>query len=926
MNEPNAFLSEDNQALVAFMTQHPAPMWVYDLESCRFLEVDPAAMNHYGYSRDEFLQMTLLDICPAEDRPRLVSHMGQPRSRYQFSSGWRHCLKNGEVHEVEICSQLVSFQGRPAVWVKVQDLTAERRHQLRSDRLIRLLRFAGDINQTLTEADAVGVWLDQAVAGLRQAGDFPWAMVIRTRSCREPDGRVHSAGLEGMKVHVECLRTGPWPNCFQRALEARGLYAHRAGEVCDRCLLREVCPGFNTWHVRLEWRQQVLGLLTVALPVDWADDAEMQVLFSGLASTLARGITFLEQQTERELLAGALEQSEARFQGFFNNAAIALYRTTPDGRILLANPALLRLLGYQSVTELAQRNLNAGGFAPGYSRQDFLERIEREGQVYGLETAWLRRDGSVVHVLESAVAVRDGEGRILFYDGSALDITALKQAEARAEYLASFPELNPNPVLAFDAAARLAYANPAAAKLAESFQVPGIEALFPPELPQIVADCLAQNTPRLRLLTTHGRRTLSWSFYPIAVHGVVHCYVGEVTQQIELEEQLRQSQKLEALGRLAGGVAHDFNNILSVILMNVALLQEEGALTPELQECAHQIAQAAERAANLTRQLLAFSRRQKPQLQPLDLNDVVSGLGKMLQRIIGEDITLQMRLQPGGAPLRADPGMLEQVLMNLAVNARDAMPRGGLLEIVVETVCLQGDDGRKDRPPDRRAGDFVRLTVRDTGCGIPSDLLPKIFEPFFTTKEVGKGTGLGLATVHGIVQQHEGWVEVESQEGVGTAFHVYLPRWQPSGDLMAASSITARCLPSGRETILLVEDEPLLRAMARQVLEGRGYTVLEAADGRTALELWERLGEKVDLVLTDMIMPGGYTGAELVEQLRRRRPELKVLLMSGYPGEVATYEKRLQPGDRILAKPFGPVTLLQAVRECLDGRESKVTG
>lgn len=667
------------------------------------------------------------------------------------------------------------------------------------------------------------------------------------------------------------------------------------------------------------------GCVTVALPAEWRADAELEALFLELASDLARGITFLEQQAEHELLARALEESEARFRGIFDHAAIALYRTTPDGRILMANPALLRLLGYQSLEELARRNLNEEGFGPGYSRRDFLERIERDGMVYGLESAWVRRDGSVVHVLESAVAVHDSEGRTLYYDGSALDITAMKQAEARAEYLASFPELNPNPVLAFDAAARLTYANPAAAVLARSFEVPGIEALFPPELAQIVTDCLAHNTPRLRLLTTHGRRTLSWSFYPIAVHGVVHCYVGEVTQQIELEEQLRQSQKLEALGRLAGGVAHDFNNILSVILMNAALLQEEGALTPELQECAHQIAQAAERAANLTRQLLAFSRRQKPQLQPLDLNEVVSGLGKMLQRIIGEDITLQMRLQPGGAPLRADPGMLEQVLMNLAVNARDAMPRGGLLEIVVETVCLQSDDRRKDGPPGRREGDFVRLTVRDTGCGIPSHLLPKIFEPFFTTKEVGKGTGLGLATVHGIVQQHDGWIEVESQEGAGTAFHVYLPRWQPLGDVKAASRTTVRSLPGGRETILLVEDKPPLRAMARQILEARGSTVLEAADGPAALELWERLGQKVDLVLTDMIMPGGCTGAELVEQLRRRRPELKALLMSGYPGEVATYEKRLQPGDRILAKPVGPVTLALAVRECLDGRGSQAT-
>lgn len=293
----------------------------------------------------------------------------------------------------------------------------------------------------------------------------------------------------------------------------------------------------------------------------------------------------------------------------------------------------------------------------------------------------------------------------------------------------------------------------------------------------------------------------------------------------------------------------------------------------------------------------------------------------MLQRIIGEEITLQLRLQPGGAPLRADPGMLEQVLMNLAVNARDAIPKGGLLEIVVQTVALRTADLAGNSH--RRVGEFVRLTVRDTGCGIPADLLPKIFEPFFTTKDVGKGTGLGLATVHGIVQQHEGWIEVESEVDVGTAFHIYFPRAQAVANPDASTAASAS-VPGGHETILLVEDEDKVRVMTRTILQARGYTVLETPDARTALALWESVGEKIDLVLTDVIMPGGLTGAELVERLRRDRPGLKALLMSGYPGEVATYEKYLRPGDRILSKPFGPLTLARAVRECLDGRSHPV--
>ncbi|MGA4579548.1 PAS domain S-box protein [Limisphaera sp. VF-2] len=923
MNTGNVLLSSEDQELVTYMAEHPDPMWVYDVQTCRFLEVNPAAVRHYGYSRDEFLQMSLFDIRPEEDWPGLAEDLRKPRPRFQFSGGWRHRLKNGEIHEVEIRSQLLRFQGRPAAWVEVRDLTVERRNQRRKEILERMLRFTTAINQALVETRNAEAWLEQAIKGVREAGGFAWAVAAMTRPGGEPAGKVYAAGLGLRESHRKHLEEGPWPACFQRALVSPEVHVTKAGELCETCSLRDICPRFDTWHVRLEWRQAVRGVLMVALPTGQVElDAEVQAIFLELASDLARGMVLLEQEAERELLADALEESEARFRGIFDNAAVALYRSTPEGRIVLANPALLRLLGYERPEELAAVDLNEQGYAPGYSRRAFLECIERDGRVYAFETAWRRRDGSPVHVLESAVAVRDAEGRTLYYDGSAVDITPLKKAEARAEWLASFPELNPNPVLAFDRSARLTYANPAASRLAQSLGVPGIENLFPADLPQIVAECLAENKPRLRLETRHGRRILSWSFYPIASHELVHCYVGEVTQQIELEDQLRQAQKLEALGRLAGGVAHDFNNILTVIMMNVALLQEEDGLPAEVQEAVHQIAQAAERASNLTRQLLAFSRRQKPQLRFLDLNDVVSGLGKMLQRIIGEDITLQLRLQPGGAPLRADPGMLEQVLMNLAVNARDAMPKGGLLEIVVQTVALGTSDLTGN--PDRREGEFVRLTVRDTGCGIPAHLLPKIFEPFFTTKEVGKGTGLGLATVHGIVQQHEGWIEVESQEGMGTAFLIYLPRAHATAN-PNAGAVSSAPVPGGHETILLVEDEDKVRAMARTVLQARGYTVLEATDARAALVLWESLGNKVDLVLSDMIMPGGLTGAELVERLRRERPGLKALLMSGYPGEVATYEKHLRPGDRILPKPFGPMTLARAVRDCLDGRAADPT-
>jgi CheY-like chemotaxis protein len=340
-------------------------------------------------------------------------------------------------------------------------------------------------------------------------------------------------------------------------------------------------------------------------------------------------------------------------------------------------------------------------------------------------------------------------------------------------------------------------------------------------------------------------------------------------------------------------------------------------LSPDRQNSSlAEISRASERAAGLTRQLLAFSRRQVMQATALDLNDVISGMVKMLHRIIGEDIDLQTRLLSRGAPIYGDPGMIEQVLLNLAVNARDAMPAGG--EIAIEVARITLDEAASALRPQSRPGDFIRLIFRDTGSGIAPEHLPRIFEPFFTTKDVGKGTGLGLATVHGIVAQHQGWIDVESTLGKGTKFHIYLPRLASAQPAEAAGPPAAR-VRGGNETILLVEDEVSVRTLAVIVLERHGYRVIEARNGVAALKLWSQHRAAVDLLLTDLIMPEGLSGRELAEQLRADKPELRVIYMSGYPGETAGRGLDLREGVNFLAKPFGTAKLAQAVRDCLDG-------
>lgn len=388
----------------------------------------------------------------------------------------------------------------------------------------------------------------------------------------------------------------------------------------------------------------------------------------------------------------------------------------------------------------------------------------------------------------------------------------------------------------------------------------------------------------------------------------------DVTREVELEQQLRQAQKMEAIGQLAGGVAHDFNNILTVIQGNASMLAEAGVQGEEIAECSNQILIASERAANLTRQLLVFSRKQIMQPVSLDLNEVLAGTTKMLRRIVGEDIALHTEFAPEVPRILADAGMIEQIVLNLAVNSRDAMPEGGRLVIATSTETV--DEGQVAQTPGASGGRCVRLTVTDSGSGIPPEVMPRIFEPFFTTKEVGRGTGLGLATVHGIVKQHHGWIEVQSEAGKGTSFHIRFPALE--GALLAEKgNAIAGELPRGTETILIAEDEPSLRELVCNLLRRCGYTVLAAESGVVALRIWRENKDQIRLLLTDLVMPGGVTGFNLAEQICAEKPRVQVIYTSGYSTEVRK-AVRLKDGVKFLQKPYSPSVLAQLVRTCLD--------
>jgi nitrogen-specific signal transduction histidine kinase/ActR/RegA family two-component response regulator len=392
----------------------------------------------------------------------------------------------------------------------------------------------------------------------------------------------------------------------------------------------------------------------------------------------------------------------------------------------------------------------------------------------------------------------------------------------------------------------------------------------------------------------------------------------DVTREMQLESQFRQSQKMEAIGQLAGGVAHDFNNILAVIQLQAGLLKTEEGLAEKQREYANDIEKAAQRAANLTRQLLLFSRKQAMQQRDIDLNETITNIAKMLQRILHENIQMHFKLATHPLLIHADAGMMDQILMNLTVNARDAMPNGG--ELRIETSEVEFDEATVEQMIQARPGKFACATVTDTGCGIPPEIMPRIFEPFFTTKEIGKGTGLGLATVFGIVQQHQGWIDVSSEPGRGTTFRIYLPLLKsPTPKADGWSSFVPNS-GSGHETILLVEDDSLLRAATRIVLQRMGYIVLEAADGAAAVEIWKEKRDSIHLLLTDLIMPGAMNGEDLAEQLLRDQPKLKVIYTSGYSADINGGDFQLEEGINFLAKPYEVGKLAQLVKKNLGER------
>ena len=681
--------------------------------------------------------------------------------------------------------------------------------------------------------------------------------------------------------------------------------------------------------------------------------AELAHTFDAMATSLEERVKERER-AEKTLLNRSFQQTVVAALGQFAmvsndvsallNQAVMLVAQTleleycyilelqPGGKFLLLQAGVGWKPGYVGKAVIPADPQTEAGFAltsgepvafnylPGETRFRGSSLLIDHGVTSGVAVA-VSGHGQAFGLLGASTARRrqftEDEIHFLFSLATVLAMAVERiRAETELQKLAAFAQLNPNPALELNEDGAVTYFNDAALKLARSRgqNTPG--PILPPNVLSIVHDCLTTCQSVLDLQTLYEGRTLAWSFHPVPASQVVHCYVEDITDRLNLEAQLRQSQKMESIGQLAAGVAHDFNNMLTVIQGHSGMMLARTNLPPELTDCAHAIYASADRAARLTRQLLMFSRKNVMKPDPLDLRKVVGDLSKMLQRLLGETVSLEFHPPPELPLVQADTGMVEQVLMNLAVNARDAMPGGGTLTISTSPIEL--NDAYVQTHPEARPGTFVCLRVSDTGSGMDSATMAHIFEPFFTTKDVGKGTGLGLATVYGIVKQHEGWVEVSSEVGQGTTFNVFFPACSAPVKAPSAEVAPALAVRGGRETILVVEDEPLLRDMALLILQDCGYQVLQAGSGAEALQVWERQSDAINLVVTDMVMPGGMSGRELAVKLMASRPGLKIIFTSGYNVEDSNTDFFRRDGALFLQKPYNRITLAKAVRESLD--------
>ncbi len=893
----------------------------------RIIEANRTAESLVGRPRSQIVGRRYDDFLALEDREDSLRGRAALLALGSLPVVERRLLKpDGTSIAVEVSGSLVQTGEEPVVLAILRDVTARKRAEAH-----RATRYA--ITQVLAESATIEEAAPRLLNMLCE--HLGWAFGALWTDADTGTLRCHTtwhaagAGLEEFAETTRRVALASGVGLPGRVLAAgHGLWTRDAAQetllLRERAALVETANLHATCSFPLRAGDRILGVLELfSHEVREADDE-----VSGLLTDIAEQVGQFWRRTQE------LNAAQERLRHVVSSSPAVLYSLRVDGQTL--------------VPDWVSSNIEAAiGYAPGevagadwwWERVHPDDRARLSNDVAALretdhierEYRFRHKDGGYVWIRDEQRLLRDTSGHPVEVVGSWWDVTDRMRAELRLqqseEHYRLLFESNPHPMWVYDPAT-LAFleVNPAAVRLygfsREEFLTMTIADIRPPEeFPALIADVrdLQKTGATVQGVWRHRKKDgtlldVDLISNPIDFHGKAARLVlaHDITEKRLLEAQLLQSQKMEAIGRLAGGVAHDFNNLLGVITGYNELLRRDLGPGHASQGRLEEVRKAAERAAALTRQLLAFSRKQVMQPSVLDPRALVANLETMLRRLIEESIELKTVLHPVAGRVKADPGQLEQVVMNLVVNARDAMPGGGRLRIEVKNARL--DRVRRPGvaiPP----GEYVMLAISDTGVGMDKETQRHIFEPFFTTKEQGKGTGLGLATVYGIVKQSGGFIWVYSEPGLGTTFRIYLPRVDEP--LSASAAPAGVAVMRGTETILVCEDEAALRAIVREGLEDHGYHVLEARTGEEALQVSAAHSGPIHLLLTDVVMPG-MNGRALAGQIASLRPEIRVLFASGYMEEEAAHHGLLDPGATLIQKPFSLDELVRRVREVLE--------
>jgi two-component system, cell cycle sensor histidine kinase and response regulator CckA len=896
-------MADKNLLFTQFSVDRASDGVLWIREDAHIQYANETACRHLGYSKEELTGMTVFDIDPNFNAEVWPEHWRELKEKGRLLMESRHRWKTGEMLPVEISINYLEFEGEQYHVAFIHNMTERRRKE-----------------EKFMESEK------KFTAAFEGSHD---AITLTTKDGRVLDCNRRTLELFGLESKEEFLEKRPAE--FSPPFQPSGRSSHEVSrELIHKVLHHGGALQFEWLHQRKTG--EVFPAEILLTPIRIGDEEVLQATIRDISG--------------RKRIEEALRQSEELYRTVVESTTDAIIVLDADRKMISCNAGFSKLFGYtvDEVNGQSVRMLHPSEEAFRLFGETAYRSIERTESYRG-EVYFCKKSG-VLFPAETVTSAIRKSGSMAGFVGIIRDMTERKRAEeALRESEAFIKSIMDNlpigvAVNSVDPAVKFLYMNDNFPKFyrttREALAKPDFfwdaayeEPEFREKIKKRVLDDIASGNPGRMFwedvpITRKGAATsfITAKNIPIPDRQLMVSTVWDVTERKRayeemslLQEQLRQSQKVEAIGLLAGGIAHDFNNALTVILANSEMMLRDVGRKSTLFELAGEIKKAGERASKLTKQLLAFSRKQILQPEILNLNEVVLRMRNLLRRVIGENIELETVLLPDLGLTEADPGQIEQVIVNLAVNARDAMPTGGKLTVETRSVELNEQYARTHLGV--TPGFYVMLAVTDTGVGMTKEIQARIFEPFFTTKEKGKGTGLGLATVYGIVKQSRGSIWVYSEPSRGTSFKIYLPRVEAAAPARKDASGEIE-IPHGSETVLVVEDEEMVRNVVSKFLNKYGYTVLSAADGHGALLVCSEHKGSIHLMLTDVVMPG-LSGKELAEQAKELRPDLKVLFMSGHTDGAIVNLGILEKGIAFIQKPFTHQGLAWKVRAALDG-------